>query len=198
MLLDRLEATSPYQWARARMNRGLVRFFQRYVFEGGSDLRVAEVACGSGLAAHLLAQTEEVTLSIAADLNLEDYRQAAISDFQASFVLMDVFRPAARPASMDLVWNSSSIEEIEHPQKAVTAMAWLAKPGGYVFVGVPSRYGLAGLLGLLPSTRYRAWLGRNYTPRELRELVEACGLRVEREIRYMTGIFIGALARKTP
>lgn len=195
-LFDRLEATAPYQWARARMNQRLVDFFWRIVFADRRGLRVAEVACGSGLAAHLMAQHDQVALSVAADLNLDDYRQAAVPEFRAAFVLADIFRPAFRPASMDLVWNSSSIEEIERPQDAVSAMAWMVKPGGYVFVGVPHRNGLAGLLGLLLSPRYRTWLGRNYTRSELRELLNACGLEVEHEMSYMLGIFIGALARK--
>lgn len=195
-IFDRLEATAPYQRARALMNQRLVSFFRQTVFAGHRGLRVAEVACGSGLAAHLLAQHDEVALSVAADLNLEDFRQAAVPDFRAAFVLADIFRPAFQSASMDLVWNSSSIEEIERPQDAVGAMAWLVRPGGFVFVGVPHRYGPAGLLGLLPSRRYRTWLGRNYTRAELRALLNACGLEVEHEINYMLGTFIGALARK--
>lgn len=179
------------------MNRELVSFFQREVFAGRTGLRIAEVACGSGFAAHLLAQQNEVSLSIAADLNQEDFRQANIPDYQATFVLMDLFRPAAKAGSMDLVWNSSSVEELDHPEKAVQAMAWLAKIGGLVFVGVPSKTGLAGWLRLLPSRRTRSWLGRVYSRSDLRQLLVTAGLTVRKETSYLFGTFIGVLAQKS-
>jgi SAM-dependent methyltransferase len=195
--LDRLEATRPYQRLRYAMNRELASFFQREVFAGHTNLRIAEVACGSGFAAHLLAQHNEVSLSLAADLNQEDFRQANVPDFRATFVLMDLFRPSAKAASMDLVWNSSSVEELEEPEKAVRAMAWLAKPGGFVFVGVPSNTGPAGWLRLLPSRRTRSWLGRVYTRSDLRQLLTAAGLTVKKETSYFFGTFIGVLAEKS-
>lgn len=194
--LDHIEATWPYQWLRLQMNRGLVRFLLREVLAGRQDLRLAEVACGSGFAAHLLAAQPEVALSIAADINLEDYVQAKIPGFRASFLLTDLFRPAIQPGSLDLVWNSSSIEEIDRPHEAIASMAHLTKPGGLVFVGVPSRHGVAGLLRLIPSTRTRAWLGRVYSRSELSSLLQSAGLQPESEITYLFGTFIGALARK--
>lgn len=194
--MDSLEATRPYQWLRLQMNRGLVDFLVRHAVAGRRGLRLAEVACGSGFAAHLLAQQPGVALSIAADLNLEDYVQANIPGFQASFVLTDLFCAGFEPGSLDLVWNSSSIEEIDRPHEAVASMAKLAKPGGLVFVGVPSRYGLAGLLRLLPSARTRAWLGRVYSRAELSELLASTGLQPVRSTGYLFGTFIGLLAQK--
>ncbi len=194
--LDRLEATAPYQRLRYAMNHGLVAFFGQRVFAGRNGLRIAEVACGSGYAAHLMAQQPEVVLSVAADLNTEDFRQANIADFHGSFVLMDLFKPATQPASFDLVWNSSSIEEIDHPEEALKSMAGMAKTGGRVFVGVPNRYGPAGWLRSLPNARTRAWLGRVYSRGQLRQLIESAGLTVEHEHSYLFGVFIGVLARK--
>jgi SAM-dependent methyltransferase len=152
------------------------------------------VACGSGFGAHLLASRPEVALSIAADLNLEDLEQADISDYRASFVRSDIFKPSFLINSMDLVWNSSSVEELDRPNEAVQAMAWMAKPGGRVFVGVPSKHGVGGVIRPLPSAR--GWLGRLYTRPELRNLVIDAGLRVEHETTYLFGTFIGVLGRK--
>jgi SAM-dependent methyltransferase len=194
--LDRLEGTRLYQRARKAMNRQLISFLSRSVLQGRHDLRLAEVACGSGFGAHILAQRPEVGLSVAADLNLEDFYQAAIPHFQAAFVRADIYQPGLQRESFDLVWNSSSVEELEQPQAAVAAMAALAKPGGRVFVGVPSSHGAAGLLRRLPSARTRTWLGRVYTRRQLRELIEGSGLRVEHETTYLFGTFIGVLGRK--
>lgn len=194
--LNRLETTRFYQWLRLQMNRVLVSFLMKHVLKGRQGLRLAEVACGSGFAAHLLAAKPEVVLSIAADINLEDYAQANIHDFRASFLLTNLFRPAIQPGSLDLVWNSSSIEEIEHPEEALASMVHLTKPGGFVFVGVPSRHGIAGLLRLLPSPRTRQWLGRVYSRSELSSLLESAGLRPEIELTYLFGTFIGLVARK--
>lgn len=195
--LERLEAGRVYQWLRFQMNRGLVRFFSQQVLRGRSQLLVAELACGSGFGAHLLAQHPEVALSIAADLNSEDHHQAAIANFSASFVLMDIIKPAMHAGSMDFVWNSSSVEELPNPAEAVRSMAGLVKSGGRVFIGVPSRYGLAGLLLALGGARTRAWLGRVYRPSELENLLKAQGLQVEHKINYLFGIFVGMLAVKS-
>lgn len=194
--LSHLEATRLYQWLRLQMNRGLVRFLFKHVLEGQQNLYLAEVACGSGFAAHLLAAQPGVVLSIASDINLEDYTQANIHDFKASFLLTDLFKPAIQPGSLDLVWNSSSIEEIEYPEEAVASMVHLTKPGGFVFVGVPNRHGIVGLLRLLPSKSTRQWLGRVYTRSELSSLLESAGLQPANKLTYLFGTFIGLLARK--
>ncbi|MCW5875589.1 MAG: class I SAM-dependent methyltransferase [Anaerolineales bacterium] len=193
---DHMEATRPYQWLRAWMNRGLVRFLTRRVLNAGSDLRVAELACGSGHGAHLLAQLPQVALSIAADINQEDHRQAGFSDFAGQFVLLDLFKPALAPASLDLAWNSSSIEELDQPVQAVQAMARLLKPGGRLFIGVPNRHGPAGWLGRIADTRHKAWLGRDYNRAELHSLMAESGLTVELDTSYLFGVFIGVVAQK--
>lgn len=195
-ILDRIEATRLYQSIRARMNNGLVVFLARGLDPDEKPWKVAEVACGSGFAAHLLAQNQDVQLSVAADINLDDYRQAHIVDFGARFVLMDLFRPALQRGSFDLVWNSSSVEELDHPLEAVQYMAWLAKPGGKIFVGVPNRHGIAGFLRVVPSVSLRRWLGRVYDRGTLRSLLKAAGLEVEKELTYLGGTFLGMLATK--
>lgn len=194
--LDRIEATPLYQRLRFSMNRQLVDFLARAVITEDRPYQVAEVACGSGFAAHQLGKEKNVSLSIASDINLEDFKQAKINEFSAAFILMDIFKPCLRLGSMDLVWNSSSIEELDRPHDAVAAMARLAKPNGRVFVGVPYKYGLVGILRLIPGRLTRAWLGRVYDRAELRELLEAAHLKIEVEKFYFGGVFIGILARK--
>lgn len=195
-LLEHIEATRLYQRARFAMNKSLVRFLREKALAGKSAVRAAEVACGSGFGSHLLAYESNVTLSLAADINRDDYLQAAIPDFQASFVFMDLFRPSVADNAMDLVWNSSSIEELPWPTEAVRAMARITKPGGHVFVGVPFRYGLAGLLGVIPNRKLRGWLGRNYDKKSLQRLLESAGLVVEAQTTYLLNTFIGMLGKK--
>lgn len=197
MFLERLEATRPYQQLRYWMNTGLVDFFSKHVFDGRSGLHVAEVACGSGAASHMIASHAAIHISLAGDINMLDFQQAQLKNFKAKFVLMDLFRPPLQSESMDLVWNSSSVEEFDQPLEAVKGMAQLAKRGGYVFVGVPYKYGPAGWLGWIPNKKVRAWLGRNYSRQQLRVLLEECGLTVEKELTYLGTTFIGALGRKS-
>lgn len=195
-IFDRLEATRPYQWLRARMNRGLVNFLAAQVLHNRQDLRVAELACGSGHGAQLLAQLPQVGLSIAADINQEDHRQAGFTRFAGQFVLMDLFKPALAAGSLDLAWNSSSIEELDQPVEAVQAMARLLKPDGRLFIGVPNRRGPAGWLGRLADARHKAWLGRDYSRAELHALIAESGLTVEMDTAYLFGVFIGVVAKK--
>jgi SAM-dependent methyltransferase len=176
------------------MNRSLIRTLAEHVLRGRSNLRVAEMAAGSGFGAHLLAQRAEVALSIAADLNLEDFHQAKIPNYRAAFLRTDIFKAAVQRGSLDLVWNSSSVEELPDPAAAVIAMAALAKPGGRVFVGVPNRHGAAAVLGRLSSAR--GWVGKAYSRAELRQLLLDARLRIEHETTYLYGTFIGALGRK--
>lgn len=194
MWLEQLESTRLYQRARKAMNRALVSFLAQHVLQGRSGLRLAEMACGSGFGAHLLAQRPEVSLSVAADLNLEDFLQAATPNYRGGFVRTDIFNPGLQRESFDLVWNSSSVEELPDPAAAVAAMAALAKPGGRVFVGVPSRHGMAGLVRKFPSAQ--GWVGRIYSREDLRELIVNSGMRVEHETTYLYGTFIGVLGRK--
>jgi SAM-dependent methyltransferase len=178
------------------MNRGLVDFLYQQVISGRTNLFVTEMACGSGFSAHLISQYPEVKLSVAADLNLEDYKQASLPQFGASFAMMDIYKPAVRLFSMDLVWNSSSIEELDDPPKAIRSMASVLKPDGWIFVGVPNRHHIAGLLNLLPNKATKTWLGRNYSVQELRTLVSSEGFTIKKIHSYLFGIFIGALAVK--
>jgi SAM-dependent methyltransferase len=195
-ILERLEATKPYQWLRYQMNKGLVAFLAANVLEGKKDLRIAELACGSGAASHMIALHPAVKLSLAGDINMVDFRQAGLKEFRAKFVLMDLFRPAAAEGSFDLVWNSSSVEEFPDPPNAVRSMVHLAKPGGYVFVGVPYKYGPAGWLKVIPSSKMKAWLGRTYSRKALATLLTDSGLTVEKQVTYLGTTFVGALGKK--
>ncbi len=195
-ILDRFEKTQIYQYIRKTMNRSLTDYFESQVFKEQGALRVAEVACGSGYGAHLISKMKQVDLSVAADINLDDYKQAGLQDYSATFVLMDIFHPSNFKGAFDFVWNSSSIEELSNPLEAVRQLAWMTSPGGYIFVGVPNRFGPAGWLRILTGKRYREWLGTTFNRLELRNLMRRADLHVVHEINYLAGTFIGALAKK--
>ncbi|KAA3646325.1 MAG: class I SAM-dependent methyltransferase [Chloroflexi bacterium] len=195
-IFDWMEDTGPYQAVRNGMNMGLVNFFQRHVFEGQQGLRVAEVACGSGYASHLIAQRPEVGLSVAADINMIYHQQANLKEFDARFVLNDIFKPSFEPASFDLVWNSSSVEHFEDSQSAVAAMTSMVKPSGHVFVGVPYVYGPMAMYYLMPTEAQREWVGKPFTGSRLEHIFQEVGLEPLKQIVYLARSFVGILGRK--
>jgi hypothetical protein len=75
-------------------------------------------------------------------------------------------------------------------------MAEVTKPGGFVFVGVPHLFGPMGLYYLTPLKKWRTWLGRPFTFRELDNMFAACDLRVQKRLVYFAGLFAGVLGVK--
>ncbi len=196
--LNRIEDSRPYRFFRQRVNRRLVNFLERFLAgpTSGSGLAVLEAACGSGYGAHLLAGKERIRLSVGMDNDLRLFKSGGIKASSARLVIGDIYHPPFSPGSFDLVWNSSSVEEVADPAAAIRSMAALAKSGGYVYVGVPNILGPMGLCHLLPHSGWRKWLGKPYRGAQLDILLTACGLTVEAGVTYLAGCLIGRLARK--
>ena len=57
------------------------------------------------------------------------------------FVQMNLFRPAFRPGSFDLVISNGVLHHTSDPFLGFRTIAQLAKPGGYVLIGLYHRYG---------------------------------------------------------
>ena len=197
-LLHKLEGAVPYKRLRERINRRLADFLGPVVAGNSAPGagRVLEAACGSAYAAHLLAKEQSVRLSVGLDRDLRLFEQGGVVDLRTVLVIGDLFNPPFHPGSFDLVWNSSSVEEVDDPAAAVKSMAVMTRPGGHVFVGVSHVLGPLGIYHLIPFRGVREWLGRPFSRRRLRAIMEMNGLAVEREITYFTGFFIGMLARK--
>ncbi len=197
--LNRIEDTGLYRSFRERLNRRLIKLLESSVSRAdpGAGLVILEAACGSAYGAHLLAAKNGVSLSIGLDINLRLFKGGGVKNSPAKLVVGDIYRPPFLAGSFDLVWNNSSIEEVDDPESAVSSMAALAKRGGYVFVGVPYARGPLALCYLLPLRGLRKWLGRPYSRFRLKNLLAGRGLSVEAEATYLAGCFIGLLARKT-
>jgi SAM-dependent methyltransferase len=197
-LLQRLEDTGPYKRCRERLNRRLAVFLASVISRrpppGGG--RILEAACGSAYSAHLLAAEPVVRLSVGLDRDLRLFRGGGVRNPRTRLVIGDLQKSPFAPGVFDLVWNSSSVEEFADPARAVTEMVSLVKPGGLIFVGVPYLYSPLGLYYLVPLRPVREWLGRPFSGRKLKHLLEDCGLTVETRITYLGGFFIGMLARK--
>lgn len=196
-LLHKIESTSPYRWLKFRLNADLIKFFDRHVLAGHQGLQLAELACGSGYGAHLLARHPAVARSVAVDMNRWLHDQANIPGFAAEFIEADLFHLPFKENSFDFAWNSSSIEHFEDPVAAVRAMSSVVKKGGQVFVGVPYLWGPLAAYYLTPSRKWRGWLGRPFSFKSMETIFRQAGLNPTRRIVYFFGFFAGVLASKS-
>lgn len=195
-LLHGLEDTGLYRWLKFSLNADLMAFFDRHVLAGREGLQVAELACGSGYGAHLLAVRSGVARSVGVDISRELHDQANIRGFAAEFVEADLFRMPFEAGTFDFVWNSSSIEHFPDPVAAIRAMASVTKSGGKVFVGVPYVGGPLAAYYLTPSRKWQEWLGRPFSFRELESAFREAGLAPTNRLVYFFRFFAGVLASK--
>lgn len=181
---------------RRRLNRRLVRYLtntvilkdESFILEGGS---------GPGYASSLLAAQNKVRLSVAADIDLAALREARRRDPTLPVVRADLYHLSFRSGAFDLVWNSSTMEHVRSPADALGEMRRVVKDGGYVFVGVPYRFGPLGFQPWIKETRFGAWIGPVFDrPRLVRLMVEQ-GLKPVAIITYFFKFFIGIVARKS-
>jgi SAM-dependent methyltransferase len=106
---------------------------------------VLEVGCGTGQLSNFLAAT---TMShvYATDATLASLRLGqkfcnnnSINGIR--FIQMNLFVPAIRPASMDLVISNGVLHHTHDTRKAFMSIARLVKPGGYILVGLYNHIG---------------------------------------------------------
>jgi 2-polyprenyl-3-methyl-5-hydroxy-6-metoxy-1,4-benzoquinol methylase len=101
---------------------------------------VVEVGCGTGQLSNYLAAT---TLSrvYATDMTLASLRMG--HDFakrngigSIRFLQMNLFKPAIKPQSMDVVISNGVLHHTYDTRKAFASVGRLVKPGGFVVVGL--------------------------------------------------------------
>jgi ubiquinone/menaquinone biosynthesis C-methylase UbiE len=96
----------------------------------------------------------------------------------------------------DLVWNSSTLDNLENPRLALTEMGRVVTPRGLVFAGVPFSSGPLFFQPLISRTALGQWIGKLYSQRDLGRMLRDAGFRVLKTRYYFFGVFIGMLARK--
>ena len=106
--------------------------------------RIIECGCGTGQLSNFLATTNRVVFG--ADLCHNSLRLA--EEFRAKnnlsnvrFLQMNLFRPAFKPGSFDLVISNGVLHHTSRPREAFASISKLVKPGGYLLVGLYHRYG---------------------------------------------------------
>jgi SAM-dependent methyltransferase len=107
-------------------------------------IRVLECGCGTGqLSSFLSVANREV---FAADMCVNSLRlgqqfKRENELTRVHFFQMNLFRPAFRPGSFDLVVSNGVLHHTSEPRLAFEAISRLVKPGGHLLVGLYHRYG---------------------------------------------------------
>ncbi len=107
------------------------------------DATVLEVGCGTGQMSLFLATGER--LVVGADLTRASLELAASAARRfgierVRFVETDLRRPALKTGAFDVVYCSGVLHHTPDPQASFRAIARLARPGGFVVVGVYNAY----------------------------------------------------------
>jgi SAM-dependent methyltransferase/uncharacterized protein YbaR (Trm112 family) len=107
--------------------------------------RVLEVGCGTGQLTNFLGIRWDRQV-FGSDMCLNSLRLAkAFRDRSgirnAGFVQMNLFRPAFRPATFDVVISNGVLHHTGDPLRAFRSIARLVKPGGCILIGLYNRIG---------------------------------------------------------
>lgn len=190
-----------YDRMRRSVNRKLVKFLTANLVDDTAGNacavhrpRILEAGSGTAFATSVFRRGPRGAAAVCMDIDLEALREARRRDPQLPCVVGDLHRMPFRSESFQLVFNSSTIEHLAQPGKALAEMQRVCRPDGRVFVGVPYRFGPLGFQPLIQSTRIGVWLGPVFSRRTLDSLLQRSGLRPLRHIRYFCRFFIGALA----
>ncbi len=180
---------------RRQVNRRLVRnLLARSIL--GKGARILEAGSGSSFGSSLFARSAVVTLSVAVDLDVEALRETRRRDRALAVVAADVHALPFLAQSFDLVWSSSTLEHLQHPQQVIAEMRRLTKEGGHLFIGVPYGWGPLWFQPLIRRTSLGIWLGPVFDRAALIRMVREQGLEPTATITYCCKCFVGVLARR--
>lgn len=170
-------------WLRARLPATEVR-------------RVLEAGSGSA-SGTILWRRDPERFAMALDLDPAPLLVARRRAPGLSAVVGDLARLPFRPGTLDLVWSSSTFEEIERQDEAIAEARRVLRHGGWFFVGVPAREGPLRIQPWIAGTRFGRWLGPVWRERDLRARLASCGFLPRDSTRYFLRVFVGVLARKS-
>lgn len=184
-----------YDGLREGLNRKLVDYLLAgAVTDGGST--VLEAGSGPAFASSILAEDRRVALSVAMDIDIEALMEARRRDPSLALVVGDLRHLPFRGESVDLAWNSSTIEHLPDPAAALVEMERVTRRGGKIFVGVPNLYGPLGFQHWIQNTSVGIWIGTTFNRSQLQKMVTECGLQPLDSIFYFFRFFVGVLAGK--
>jgi SAM-dependent methyltransferase len=108
------------------------------------DARVVEVGCGTGQLTNFLSIGHRSVVGTDMCLNsltlAQNFKKAHGLE-RSTFAQMNPFRPALRDEFFDFVISNGVLPHIRDPRRAFARISRLARPGGFVIVGLRSAYG---------------------------------------------------------
>ncbi len=186
---------SVYDALRRRLNGRLVRYLISCRPESANCI-VLEAGSGTAYASSILCRDPSIGLSVAMDIDSEALHEARKRDPHLCVVVADLTELPFRSGSIDITWNSSTIEHLPEPMKALLEMTRVTKSGGKVFVGVPNVHGPLGIQRLVKTTRAGEWIGQTFALRDVRNMVRVVGLSPVDSFFYFFRFFVGVLGQK--
>jgi SAM-dependent methyltransferase len=120
------------------------RFAKLLDDQAPAGARILECGCGTGQLTNFLSIANRTVYGAdicVNSLGLGQEFKAANSLGGAHFLQMNLFRPALKPESFDLVISNGVLHHTSDPYLAFESISRLVKPGGYLMVGLYHRYG---------------------------------------------------------
>jgi ubiquinone/menaquinone biosynthesis C-methylase UbiE len=184
-----------YDFLRNRLNAKLVNYLLSRAVSSEKAV-VLEAGSGPGFASSMLNRDPRVDFSVALDIDFEALQQARKRDSTLPLVVADLRSIPFKTESVDVVWNSSTIEHLPDPEAALKEMTRVAKNDGSIFVGVPNAFGPLGFERWIRNTSAGVWIGKTFSLNGLKRMLEVVGLSPERHVFYFFRFFVGVLAKK--
>jgi 2-polyprenyl-3-methyl-5-hydroxy-6-metoxy-1,4-benzoquinol methylase len=147
------------------------------------DARVVEIGCGTGQLTNFLAIAHRSTLGTDVCLNSlrlgRNFAQTHGIE-HAAFAQMNLFRPGLKDGFFDYVISNNVLPHTNDPRGAFARISRLAKPGGYVLVGLYNKFS--------------RWLSSGRQPQEISHgMDEVFGWLRENNLE-----FVNAIPKPTP
>ena len=106
--------------------------------------RVIECGCGTGQLTNFLSMANRTV--VGTDLCLNSLKMATAFKeknglHHAHFLQMNLFRPAFKPGSFDLVISNGVLHHTSDPFLGFKSISTLVRPGGYILIGLYHTYG---------------------------------------------------------
>jgi SAM-dependent methyltransferase len=146
--------------------------------------RLLEVGAGTGREGHELARRGAWVSAL--DFSPEALRLSRQVSGQARLVRGDALATPFPEGSFDLVYHQGLLEHFRDPLRLLRENYRILKHGGLVLVDVPQRYHLYTLMkhALIAMGKWFAGWETEFSPGQIRALVERAGFRCERVYGY--------------
>lgn len=180
---------------RNRLNNDLNSYLYSKVASQG-NVYILEAGSGPGFASSLLTKKANVKISIALDYDIEVLKLAKNRDEKLLAVNGDIYHLPFKDGSFNLVWNSSTMEHLEDIDVGLSEIKRVTASKGFIFIGVPYKYGPLFPFLFIQNTKVGIWVGRLFSKRDMIHLLKPCKLRIIEFKSYFFKFFIGALLQK--